>query len=165
MPDVTLCSQRGAAVAVGDDHKTAVVEAGGLPLIPLVKAMTEFPKSEEVQEFGCCALGELAVDDAGRKAVLEAGGLAAIKKAMEKCPGDKDVLMLLRSSAHGRYAGLSHATYGCMLYATCGSSACVRKQYTNDMYKLLPTVMHRSTWSHFSHRVKMTRRSLSVTPT
>eukprot|EP01043_Picozoa_sp_COSAG02_P079203 COSAG02_NODE_18204_length_953_cov_1.824356_2_plen_95_part_00 len=29
-----------------DDHQTAVVEAGGLPLI--VKAMTEFPNSESV---------------------------------------------------------------------------------------------------------------------
>jgi hypothetical protein len=67
-----------------NNDAAAVVEAGGPQVI--VEAMTGFPKSEDVQDNGCFALGNLAEDSDSTKTVVEAGGAQVIVKAMTEFP-------------------------------------------------------------------------------
>eukprot|EP01043_Picozoa_sp_COSAG02_P035161 COSAG02_NODE_2501_length_8672_cov_7.293246_6_plen_887_part_00 len=69
--------------------KAAILDAGGIALI--VKAMTEFPKSEGVQENGYLTLDNLARSNDGGAAVLDAGGIALVEKAITEFP--KNVML------------------------------------------------------------------------
>ena len=78
------------AIAGNDDVKTSIVDAGGLGLI--VAAMTTHAKQPMVAEQGCAALGSIALrSPLNCTAIVSAGGVEAILKAMEIHPDSAGV--------------------------------------------------------------------------
>ena len=73
------------SIAGNDEVKTSIVDAGGLGLI--VVAMATHAKQPMVAEQGCAALGSIALrSTANCKAIVGAGGVEAILKAMQIHP-------------------------------------------------------------------------------
>ena len=77
---LTMLAQRG------DRGAKAVREAGGVPAV--VHALGAFAELGQVQEYGCTLLVHIADDAAGKRAVLAAGGVGALVRAVLEQPLD-----------------------------------------------------------------------------